>query len=97
MHHKVTLACAAGYKAPLAVGLLKASLLASYATDMPIAEAVRRFPNRVWPGGSVTWSGTLVRHYKQNSRLLVDVELACVSQVGVVAVQAWAAFVPSPA
>jgi acyl dehydratase len=96
LHHDETFARAAGYDAPLAVGMLNAGLLASYATDWLGAEAVRRFKirfrDRVWPGDTVTCTGALVREYEQDGSQLVDVELTCTSQAGVVAVQAWATF-----
>jgi acyl dehydratase len=96
LHHDETFARAAGYEAPLAVGMFNAGLLASYATDWLGAEAVRRFRirfrNRVWPGDTVTCTGVLVRQYKYDGSLLADVELTCATQDGVVAVQAWATF-----
>jgi acyl dehydratase len=96
LHHDETFARGAGYEAPLAVGMLNAGLLATYATDWLGAEAIRRFRirfrDRVWPGDTVTCTGTVAREYQDGGEALVDVELACTSQCGTVAVQAWATF-----
>src|SRR5262249_6185351 len=43
LHHDETFARAAGYNAPLAIGMLGAGLLATYATDWLGAENIRRF------------------------------------------------------
>jgi acyl dehydratase len=97
LHHDETFARAAGYDAPLAVGMLSAGLLASYATDWLGAEAVRRFRIRfraqVWPGDTLTCTGGVVREYTDGGQPLVEVELAATTQAGAVAVQAWATFV----
>jgi acyl dehydratase len=96
LHHDETLARAAGYDAPLAVGMLNAGLLATFATDWLGAEAIRRFRirfrDRVWPGDTVTCAGVVAREYVRDGEALVDIELACTSQRGAVAVQAWATF-----
>jgi acyl dehydratase len=101
LHHDEVFARAAGYEAPLAIGMLSAGLLATYATDWLGAAAVRRFRvrfrDRVWPGDSVTCTGSVAREYEQDGEPLVDVELTCATQSGAVAVQAWATFVRADA
>jgi hypothetical protein len=76
--------------------MLNVGLLATYATDWLGAEAIRRlrirFRDRVWPGDTVTCSGTVAREYEQDGEPMVDVELACTTGSGTVAVQAWATF-----
>lgn len=98
LHHDETFARAAGYDAPLAIGMLNAGLLATYATDWLGAEEVRgfriRFRNQVWPGDTLTCTGELVREYRtDDGEDRVEVELTCTQQGGTVAVQAWATFV----
>jgi acyl dehydratase len=96
VHHDETVARAAGYDAPLVIGMLGAGLLATYATDWLGASNVRRFRIRfrtqVWPGDTLTCSGDVVREYDGEGGPLADVELACIRQTGEVAVQAWATF-----
>jgi acyl dehydratase len=96
LHHDETVARAAGYDAPLAVGMFNAGVLATYATDWLGPEAVRRFRIRfqeqVWPGDTLTCTGTVVREYLSADEHLVDVELRCSRQTGGVAVQVWATF-----
>jgi acyl dehydratase len=96
LHHDTSFAAEAGYHAPLAIGMLNAGLLATYATDWLGAEAVRqfriRFRDRVWPGDTVTCTGRIAAEYERDGVPYVDVELACTSQAGTVAVQAWATF-----
>jgi acyl dehydratase len=97
LHHDETFARAAGYEAPLAIGMLNAGLLATYATDWLGAEAVRgfriRFRSQVWPGDTVTCTGEVVREYgTDDGEARVEVELTCAQQSGTVAVQAWATF-----
>jgi acyl dehydratase len=97
LHHDETFARAAGYEAPLAIGMFNAGLLATYSTDWLGAEAVRRFRIRfkeqVWPGDTLTCSATAVAEYDAEGVPMVDVELACTRQTGGVAVQVWATFV----
>jgi acyl dehydratase len=96
LHHDELFARAAGYDAPLAIGMLGAGLLATYATDWLGAGNVRgfriRFMAQVWPGDTLTCDGTLVREYDGPDGPLADVELACTRQTGETAVRAWATF-----
>lgn len=97
LHHDETFARAAGYDAPLAIGMLGAGMLATYATDWLGAVNVRRFRIRfrsqAWPGDTLTCTGTILREYEGDEGPMVDVELTCTRQTGDVAVQAWATFV----
>jgi acyl dehydratase len=97
LHHDETFARAAGYEAPLAIGMFNAGLLGTYATDWLGAENVRRFRIRfaeqVWPGDTLTCTGAVVREYEEDGQPLVDVELAGTRQTGGVAVRVWATFV----
>ena len=97
LHHDETFARAAGYDAPLSIGMLAAGMLASYATDWLGAANVRRFRIRfrsqAWPGDALTCGGTIVREYEGDEGPMADVELTCARQTGDVTVQAWATFV----
>jgi acyl dehydratase len=97
VHHDETFARGAGYEAPLAVGMLGAGLLATYATDWLGAGNIRRFRIRfsepAWPGDTLTCTGEVARSYDADGEALVEVELTCRRQTGGVAVRAWATFV----
>jgi acyl dehydratase len=97
LHHDEPFARAAGYDAPLAVGMLNAGFLASYAADWLGPANVRRFrvrfAARVWPGDTITCAGTVVREYDSDATPMVDVELTATRQTGEVAVRGWASFV----
>jgi acyl dehydratase len=101
IHHDEEFARAAGLETPLSVGMYQAGLLATWATDRFGAEAVRRFRVRfagqVFPGDVLSFSGTVEREYTVDGEHLVDVELACTTQTGALAVQGWATFVREPA
>jgi acyl dehydratase len=96
IHHDEVFARSAGYPAPLSLGMLQAGLLATWATGWLGADRVRRFRVRfaeqVWPGDTVTCSGTVTREYTVDGQALVDVELRCTTQHGKVAVYGWATF-----
>lgn len=98
IHHDETFARKAGYDAPLAVGMLQAGMLGTYAADWLGPENVRRFRIRfreqVWPGDLITCSGTVLREYTDDDGTpMVEVELTAARQTGAIAVQAWATFV----
>jgi acyl dehydratase len=97
IHHDEPFAKAAGYPAPLAIGMLQASVLANWAADWLGAENVRktrvRWKEQVWPGDTLSYSGHVARKYEENGERRVDLELACTRQTGGVAVQGWMTFV----
>ncbi|MEN3307987.1 MAG: hypothetical protein V7603_4189 [Micromonosporaceae bacterium] len=101
LHHDETFARSAGYPMPLSLGMLQAGLLATWATDWLGADLLRRFRVRfaeqVWPGDTLTCSGTVSREYTVDGSDLVDLELTCVRQTGAVAVRGWATFVRTDA
>jgi acyl dehydratase len=97
LHHDETFARAAGYDAPVAIGMLNAGLLATYATDWLGAEMIRRFRIRfkeqVWPGDVLTCTGEVSKEWvTDDGEPMVEVELTCMRQTGGVAVSAWATF-----
>ena len=97
IHHDEPFARAAGYQAPLVVGMFQAGVLGTYATDWLGAENIRKFKVRwkeqVWPGDVLTFSGVVVKKYEERGERKVDVELSCTKQGGGVAVSGLATFV----
>jgi acyl dehydratase len=97
IHHDEELARAAGYPAPLGVGMFAAGILAAWAASWLGAENVRRFKVRwkepVWPGDVLTCVGKVARRYGDGAERRVDLELACAIERGGVALVAWATFV----
>lgn len=102
VHHDETFARAAGYEAPLGVGMFHAGVMATWATDWLGAENVRGFKIRwkepVWPGDVLTISGRVAKRTEAaGGERRVEVEIACTKQTGGVAAQATATFVvPAP-
>lgn len=96
IHHDPDFARAAGFGAPLALGMLQAGMLATWATDWLGPRNVRRFRVRfqeqVWPGDVLTSVGEIEREYEVDGERWVDVELTCRRQSGGVAVRGWATF-----
>jgi len=92
IHHDEPFATASGLPAPIAVGMLPAGMLATWATDWLGAANIRRFrvrfANPVFPGDTLTCSGRMVASTVDSA----EVELEAVTQDGTVAVRAWATF-----
>lgn len=97
IHHDEEYARAAGYPAPLAVGMFQAGALAAWAAGLLGPENVRRtrvrWKEQVWPGDVLTFSGRVVRRYEEAGERRIDLELFCHRKGGGVAVQGWATFV----
>jgi acyl dehydratase len=97
VHHDEEFARAAGYAAPLGVGMFAASVLAEWAVRWLGPENVRRVKFRwsaqVWPGDTLTFGGTVARAYEEGGERRVDLDLVCKRQDGAVAVLGWATFV----
>ena len=97
VHHDEPFATAAGYPAPLAVGMFQSGALFAWASDWLGPDNVRsvrcRWKAPVFPGDVLTLSGEVVREYQQDGEARVDLALACTKQDGATAVQAWATFV----
>lgn len=96
IHHDEPFARSAGYDAPLAIGMLTAGYLATYATDWLGAESIRsfraRFVERAWPGDELTCVGRIVGERVDAGRPVLDIELSATRQTGDVTVRAWATF-----
>jgi acyl dehydratase len=97
IHHDEPFALAAGYSAPLVVGMFQAGVLADWAVEWLGAENVRgfkvRWKEQVWPGDILTFTGKAVRETHEAGERRVEVELVCTRQDGGVAVQGWGTFV----
>ena len=87
----------AGFPTVFSVGMLQAGILATYVTDWLGAANVRRFGvqfrEQVWPGDTLTCTGTVTKRYEDGGERLVDLELACTRQTGGTAIKGWATFV----
>ena len=97
IHHDEPFARAAGYPAPLGIGMLPAGVLNAWATGWLGAENIRRtrvrWKEQVWPGDVLTCSGKLTRKYVEGGERRVEVELTGTRQDGGVVIQGWATFV----
>jgi acyl dehydratase len=97
IHHDEEFARAAGFHAPLGVGMYPAGLLCTFATDWLGPDNARsvkiRWREAVWPGDKLTCSGAVVKRYEEAGERRVDVELTCTRDKGGVAVTAWMTFV----
>jgi acyl dehydratase len=97
VHHDEVFARAAGYDAPLGVGMYHAGLMATWATDWLGPENVRAFKVRwkepVWPGDVLTLAGRVAKRTEVGGERRVEVEIACTRQTGGVAATATATFV----
>ena len=97
VHHDEVFARAAGYEAPLGVGMFHAGVMATWATDWLGPENVRGFKVRwkepVWPGDALTITGHVAKRTEKDGERRVEVEIVCTRQTGGVAAQATAVFV----
>jgi acyl dehydratase len=96
IHHDETFAQSAGFPTVFSVGMLQAGLLATYCTDLLGPDNVRRFRvqfrEQVWPGDTLTATGTVVRTYEADEEPRLDVELTVTRQTGGVAIRGDATF-----
>ena len=97
VHHDETFARAAGYEAPLGVGMFHAGAMATWACDWLGPENVRRFKVRwkepVWPGDVLTIAGRIARRTEVDGGRHAEVEIVCTRQTGGIAALATAVFV----
>jgi acyl dehydratase len=100
IHHDELFAHAAGYPAPVSVGMFQAGLWGRWMASWLGPEHVRRvrfrFREQVWPGDELILTGTVVRRYEQDGEWRADVEGTCVRRNGGVAVEGEATFVVAP-
>ena len=96
IHHDEEYAKEAGFPTVVSVGMLQAGILATFATDWLGADSIRtfgfQFREQVWPGDTLTCSGTVTKRYEADGERRVDVDLACTRQTGGTAIKGWATF-----
>jgi acyl dehydratase len=94
VHHDEVFAKAAGFPAPLGVGMYTAGCMNTWATDWLGPANVRstriRWKKPVFPGTMVTFSGAVTGRDPQTRR--VELTLQGVDQDGAVVVQGWMSF-----
>ena len=97
IHHDEAFAKAAGFEAPLGVGMFHTGVMNTWATDWLGPENVRRTKMRwkapVWPGDTLTFSGEVTKTEEVEGERRVELTLACVNQEGVKVAQGWMTFV----
>lgn len=97
IHHDEEFARAAGFPSVFSVGMLQAGILGAFVTDWLGADNVRgfgvQFREQVWPGDTLTCSGTVVRRYEHDGESRADLELEVTRQTGGVAIRGTATFV----
>ena len=85
IHHDVEFARRAGYDTPIAVGMLQAGVLSTYASDLLGVSNLRRFAFRfreqAHPGDVLTYRGSVVAR-RTGPEPMVDLELSCTRQTG---------------
>jgi acyl dehydratase len=90
MHHDEGFARAAGNPTVFGHGMLTAGFVARCVTDAVGVEGLRRFKvrfaTRVWPGDTITCTGTVTRKYEDEGESRVDGEVRATNQKGEVAV-----------
>ena len=90
IHHDETFARAAGNPTVFGHGMLTAGLVARCITDFVGAGNLRRykvrFATRVWPGDTITCTGTVTRCYEVDGQTLIDGECVATNQKGETAV-----------
>ena len=102
IHHDEPFALAAGFPAPIAVGMYTAGALSAWATDWLGPQNVRevrfRFRAPVYPGDVISLSGKVTRVFDhENGERRADVDLTAAHAGGAVAVSGQATFVVSTA
>jgi len=97
VHHDEEFARAAGYPAPLAVGMFAAGVMNSWATAWLGADNVRRTRMRwkkpAFPGTQLTISGEIKRRFEVDGEGRLEVEVTATDEDGDVSVIAWLEFV----
>ncbi len=104
IHHDEPFATAAGYPAPLVVGMYPAGVMGAWATGWLGAEHVRRIRVRwrqqMWPGDTLIVTGVVASiedaaggEGGEGRERRVELELGCTNQRGELCVQGWASFV----
>ena len=90
IHHDETFAKMAGNPSVFGHGMLTAGFVAKCVTDFVGVGNLRRykvrFATRVWPGDTITCSGTVTKKYEDGGEPRIDGEVVAKNQKGEVAV-----------
>ena len=90
IHHDEEFARAAGNPTVFGHGMLTAGFVARCVTDFVGPENLRRykvrFATRVWPGDTITCTGTVTRVYEADGEQRIDGEVVATTQKGETAV-----------
>jgi acyl dehydratase len=96
IHHDEEFAKSAGFPTVFSVGMLQAGVLATFATNWFGPENVRKFGvqfrEQVWPGDTLTFTGTVTGKRSEGGENLVDLDLVATRQTGGTAIKGWATF-----
>jgi acyl dehydratase len=97
IHHDERFAQAAGFPSVFSVGMLQASYLATYVTDLLGQTTVRgfrtRFREQVWPDDVLTCSGRVTAlRTDESGEKVIDLELTVSRQTGGIAIEGSATF-----
>ena len=91
IHHDQTFAEAAGNPTVFAHGMLNAGFVSKCVTDYVGRENLRkfkvRFATRVWPGDTITCTGTVTRKYEDGGRRFIEGDLVALNQKGDTAIR----------
>lgn len=86
LHHDEEAAKAAGFPGIFSIGMFTAALVGTFATDWLGAESIRRittrFKEQVWPGDTLTVTGTVSAVSPVDGGTAVEVELTCTRDKG---------------
>ncbi|MCA1833418.1 MAG: MaoC family dehydratase [Actinomycetota bacterium] len=86
MHHDDTVATKVGYPSVFGHGMFTAGVLSHYVTDWVGVGNVRkfrvRFTGQVYPGDTLSFSGTVTKKYKEGDESRIDADLAVANQDG---------------
>jgi acyl dehydratase len=97
VHHDEEFARAAGYPAPLAVGMFQAGVLTAWAASWLGPDNIRltrvRWKDPVFPGDVLTFHATVSRTFENSGERRVELTLRCTRQTGTIAVEGTAIFV----
>jgi acyl dehydratase len=97
IHHDEEFARAAGFPAPLAVGMFQAGVMHAWAAGFFGPENVRRASMRwkepVFPGDRLTFTAAIAKKYEHEGERRIDVDLVCAKQTGAIAVTGSATYV----
>ena len=97
VHHDEPFATAAGFPAPLGVGMFPAGVMAAWAADWLGPDRIRRTRIRwrrpVFPDHRLSVTGEIVRKFEEGEEQRVELAMTCTNQNGEVALQVWTTFV----